>query len=141
MNENIAQSIREGDYPSYIKERFPEVADYEELVFTNQDFHDVDWRKFPSSMNSFINCNLDGLILSPGQPIKIESCSAINIDIRGITAIIHAAGSDFSGLQYDKNTVLANSKDPSDIPSSFCKCKFDFDTMEYFQNQGVIFKD
>jgi len=92
-------------------------------------------------MNVFQNCNLDGLILSPGQPIKIENCSAKSMDIRGITAIIHAIGSDFTGLKYDSETILTDSEDPSNIPSTFEKCKFDIETIKHFKKQGVLFKD
>jgi hypothetical protein len=141
MNEKIANYIRQGDYDNYTKERYPEVSDYEELVFSNEDFHEVDWRKFPSSMNTFKHCNLDGLILPPGQPIKIEDCSAKNMDISGITAIIHAVESDFTYLKYDDETVLADNKAPSDIPSTFEKCIFDQKAKSYFEKQGVIFKD
>ena len=141
MNEKLAEYIRQGDYPGYLNERFPEVADYEELIFENEDFHDIDWSKFPSSMNVFRNCNLDGLVLSPGQPIKIENSSARGMDIRVITAIIHAIESDFTGLKYDAETILADSKDPSNIPSTFEKCLFDTETKNHFQNQGAIFKD
>lgn len=141
MNEKIAQHIKNGDYPSYVSDRYPKVADYEELIFNNEDFHDVDWREFPSSMSVFLNCNLDNLILPPGQPIRIENCSAKNMNICGITAIIHAIESDFTGLKYDSETVLADSKDSSDIPSTFEKCSFDQDARDTFLQQGVIFKD
>jgi hypothetical protein len=140
MNEKIAQYIKNRDYPSYIKARYAKVADYEELIFENEDFHDVDWRGFSSSMSVFLNCNLDSVVLPPGQPIRIENCSAKNMNIRGITAIIHAKESDFSGLAYDNETVLANSKEPSDIPSTFENCIFDQETKEIFLKQGVVFK-
>lgn len=141
MNEKLANYIRQGDHSGYLKERYPAIADYEELVFINEDFHDVDWRKFPSSMNVFKSCNLDDLILPPGQPIKIENCSARGMDISGITAIIHAIESDFSGLKYNEGTVLADSKDASNIPSTFEKCIFDEETKAHFAEQGVVFKD
>lgn len=141
MNEKLAKYIKQGNYSDYTKERYLVVADYEELVFTNEDFHDVDWRMFPSSMNVFKKCNLDGLILSPGQPIRIEKSSAKGMDISGITAIIHAVESDFTGLKYNAETILADSKDLSNIPSTFEKCMFDIETKKHFEQQGVLFKD
>lgn len=141
MNEKIAQYIRQGNYKKYLDERFPEIDDYEELIFSNEDFHGVDWSNFPSSMNVFKNCNLDDLTLSSGQPIRIEGSSAKNMNICGITAIIHALESDFTDLKYDDETVLADNKNPSDIPSTFEKCIFDPKAKSYFEKQGVIFKD
>ena len=141
MNEKLAKYIKAGNYADYVSERYLEVADYEELVFTNEDFSNVDWRKFPSSMNVFINCKLDGLILSSGQPIRIEGCSAKGLDISGVTAIIHASESDFTGMKYNSETMLADSTDPSNIPSTFDKCIFDKETQEYFTMQGVVFKN
>lgn len=141
IEKKLADHIRHNDYAGYQSSRFPEIADYEELIFKNENFKDVDWRKFPSSMNVFLNCNLDGLILSPGQPIRIENSSARGMDISGINAIIHAKNSDFTVLKYDNNTVLANSGDPSNIPSTFEQCLFDDEVKNHFQKQGVVFKD
>lgn len=141
IEKKLAEYIRHNDYAGYQSSRFPEIADYEELIFKNENFADVDWSNFPSSMNVFDNCNLDGLILSPGQPIRIENSSAREMNINGITAIIHAKNSDFTGLKYDNNTVLANSSDPSNIPSTFEHCVFDDEAKNYFQKQGVVFKD
>ncbi len=141
MNEKISIAIKNNDRERYLKFRYPEIADYEELIFVGENFSGVDWRKFPSSMNVFIDCVLDDVVLPPGQPIRIENCSARNLNICDITAIINAKNTDFTGLRYDDNTVLANCNDKSDVPSTFDKCMFDIEAREHFAKQGVVFTD
>lgn len=138
IEKKLANHIRNNDRQSYLEERFPAIADYEELVFEKEDFSNTDWRNFPSSMNTFRNCVLDGVILSPGQPIRIENCSAKGLDIRGAGAIIHAVNSDFTGMLFDEETILANKYEPSDIPSSFESCVLDENARNFFSNQGAV---
>ena len=137
LEKKLAESIRQGNYDEYLAARYPAIPDYEELVFTGEDFSDTDFSRFPLSMNVFRGCVLDRAQLSPGQPIYIEGCSAVGLNVKGISAVIFAKNSDFTGLVYDVDTVLARAENGEAGRSRFEGCALDEKTARHFAGQGA----
>ena len=140
MNHHLlAQAIKSNDIEEYQRLRYPRIQEGEEVEFTNEDFSGTDFSILNLGFHSFLKCKLDGCRNMYGQPIKIISCSAKNLDLRGCEAAIDAIDSDFIGLVYDQNTHLSN-KNSSQTPSTFFNCKFEPGAISFFESQGVVFK-
>lgn len=136
MNE-IAQSIRNENIEEYQKLRYPNIPDGEPVMFTDSDFSDVNFSEFAAGFFQFNNCNLDDASGLYGQPITIESCSARQIDMRGVRAIIYAQDSDFTGMLIDEDTALAYDGGEFGASSTFTNCTMDSDTTDKLVAQGV----
>lgn len=135
MNK-IGEAIRNNNLPAYQAERYPAVPDGETLIFSGEDFTNTDFSAFPMGFSSFEQCVLDGVRNLYGQPIALTDCSARGIDFRGLSLVLHARNTDFTGMKYDENTVLAKGENHS--PSTFTGCTLDDDAAKYFADQGVI---
>ena len=145
IEHNLADAIRSYDKNKYLEIRFPKnqdnegIPDGEDIIFENEDFSGVNFDGFLNGFVTFDKCNLDGAINIHSQPIYITDCSAKGIDLRGCGTVIEAAGSDFSGMVYDSDTVLAIKINNS--PSIFTNCTVDVDMKNHFLKQGVIFNN
>lgn len=136
----VANAIRSGDFKAYQDARYPAIEDGDPLVFTGENFSNVDFDQYSMGFGEFHDCTLDGARRLYGQPITIKGGSAKEIDMRDIHTVIHASDCDFTGMLYNDETQLAG-KEPGDVRSSFTNCMVDADTRRHFTEQGVIFTE
>ncbi|HRQ86790.1 MAG TPA: hypothetical protein PLY16_01640 [Candidatus Saccharibacteria bacterium] len=139
LQKNIANAIRNNDFPLYQRTRYPHIQDGDVLVFEDEDFSGVNFEQFSMGFAEFYNCNLDNAKYLHGQPVKIEGGSAKNLDLRGVGLILQALECDFSGLKYNESTQLSYGEGGQDAYSVFSGCTVDSETVEYFKTQGVDF--
>ncbi len=66
------------------------------------------------------------------------SCNAQGIDLRDAFVVFEAQNSDFRGMIYNENTILAEQS--PNVPSEFIDCKVDNTTKIHFDAQDVIFR-
>lgn len=137
LSSRIAEAIRQNDYEAYQNIRYPHIPDGEEVVFDSQDFSGVDFAKFGLGFFVLEGCNLDRAKALRGQPITIKDCSARGLDLSGVSAVINAIDSDFTGMKFDEATVLARPENGRAGCSEFVDCRLDSATREYFERQGV----
>jgi hypothetical protein len=137
-NNDIAEAIRGGSFAQYQEARYPRVQEGSEVIFTEEDFTNVDFSIISVGFFVFDNCKLSGAHSFRGLPITIKYCDARKIDLRGVYTVIYANDSDFRGLQFSKGTVLGVPEDGSF--SIFTNCKVDDQVRQFFEKQGVVFK-
>lgn len=140
IEKELAKYIRQGNVNGYASARYPTFPDGDELIFVNEDFSNVDFLPFSIGFMVFKNCDLTGAQLR-GQPVTIVDSHATHLDMRGLGAIIEAKNSDFRGMKFDDNTVLAKKENGSAGCSEFINCLFDPQTEAHFAKQGVRFKN
>lgn len=134
----LADAIRSGDVVAYQHVRYPAIQDGADVSFWSEDFSNTDFSSIGVGFFIFNRCNLHNARgFYRGVPITIRDSNAQAIDLRGTHTIIEAYGSDFRGMLFDKDTVLA---DRESIPSRFTNCIFDSGTERRFREQGVVFE-
>jgi hypothetical protein len=139
IEQQLANDIRSNNLVGYQKHRYPSISDGEPLVFTDEDFTDVDFGQFVVGFFEFHNCTLDRARHLYGQPITFVGCSCKGLDMRWVSAVIEAKDSDFTGLLYDRETVLGSHEEGA-VSSVFEDCQLDEPAKAYFMAQGVIFR-
>lgn len=137
--KKLANEIRQNNFEKYQKIRFPQIPDGEEIVFKNEDFRNVDFADFSLTFFTFNKCNLDGAKNINGFSIIIDNCSARGLEFNNTFSVIYANDSDFSNMEYNKSTLLADVKHHNDY-SVFTNCTMNPETIRYFEPQGVRFK-
>lgn len=141
MIHEIADAFRSNNLEAYQESRYPHIGDGEWLTIAWEDLTGVDFSKFSLGYTAFKNCKLDGTTGVHGQPIVIEGCTAENMDLRGTSTVIDARDSDFTGMMYDGDTILADRNGGEAARSVFTNCGTDLSTKEHFKEQGVVFRE
>lgn len=141
MLQEIVEAFKNNDLKRYQCARYPQIQDGEWLVIAHEDFTGVDFGVFSLGYTIFKECSLNGARHLHGVPLVIEESTATDFDLRGIHTVIEARDSDFSGLLYNDDTMLAEPTNGQAGHSVFTNCKFDSTTREHFKAQGVIFRE
>ncbi len=141
MIHEIADAFRNNSLEDYQEARYPHIGEGEWLTIAWEDLSGVDFSKFSLGFTAFKSCELNGASGLSGQPIAIEECTARGLDLRGANVVIEARDSDFTGMLYDDDTVLAERDSGEAACSIFTSCKLDLDTVEHFKRQGVAFRE
>ncbi len=139
IRDEMIKAIKRGKPDDYHTARFPFLLYGRPVVFNGVDFSRSDFYRILADFFEFDNCNLSEVENLQGQPITIKNCSAVGLDIRGLELDINASDSDFTGMIYDKNTVLAGKSRDGEIKSTFKNCVLDPDAIDHFKKQGVVF--
>lgn len=140
IKQTLAKNIRENDLPAYQKNRYDVIPDGGELVFEDEDFSHVDFSEFSLGFVIFRRCILRRARSLRGQPITIEDCDARELDLRGVSTVINAVGSDFTEATYDTQTILAIPENGTAGRSSFIGCQLDVEMARYLLDQGVLIR-
>lgn len=139
--KHLADTIRRNDKDQYVKLRYPTIQEGDDVVFEDEDFSNVDFGQFVLGLFVFKHCNLNNSKNIHSQLVIIERCTARNVNINGVNAVIDATDSDFTGMIYDDDTNLANPKENGvGGCSTFTNCIFDEAARNHFTEQGVIFQ-
>lgn len=131
ITNNLYDKLSSGDSEGYINLKYQNFQEGDNVVFEGKDFKNLDLTNFALPFTIFKNCTLENVKVS-GQPIGFKNSRA-SIDLRGLSGVIVAEDTDFTGTQFDKDTSFA--------ASAFSNCKLDKEFEDFILSQGAVFTD